>query len=199
MKKRITNIIVIAVVLVLICFIPFPDSDVNLWFYFEDIDETNIDNEELKIYYTTYDSPAVSESQTVYGKYDPENKRVSFKFPADIVDDVQLIRVDLPAEEQTIIINGVSVSSGGAIKKNLDPSRFIDNANIILLNDIKAYDAVTAKCRVYIATGNEDPYFVVGEPASTYIMGCQSHHYITKGIIMILFLLGLLAYRKIEW
>lgn len=199
MKKHIRTVIVVLIMVLVAFLIPFPDSDVNINFYFENLNTEELEESSFRLYYTTDDSPGFSESQAVNGIVDVENNRVSFKLDADYVDKLGIIRIDFPLIRQTLCINGMSVSSGGAAKKQVDPSRFLDEGNIISMYDIEGINALKASCVVYVATGSEDPQIVLSDVATDYIAGKQSNHLASRFIILALMVAGLICSKKIKW
>jgi len=198
MKKHIRTIVSLLVMIIVACVIPFPDSDVNLNFYFENLDTEGLEESGFRLYYTTDDSPYLSEAQAVNGIVDGENNRVSFKLDADYVDRLGMIRIDFPAVSQTLCINGMSVSSGGASKKQIDPSRFLNEGNVISSYDL-SLTQLKSSCTVYVVTGSEDPQFILSDIATDYIAGKQSKHIVSRLVILALMVAGYVCFKKIKW
>lgn len=199
MKKHIRTIVAVLIMVIVACIIPFPDSDVNLNLYFENLNTDEFEESSFRAYYTTDESPAFSEVQATNGIVDKENNRVTFKFDSENVKKLGVIRIDFPAIEETLCINGMSVSSGGAAKKQIDPSRFLDEANIISMYDINEITALKSACSVYIATGCEDPQIVLSDIATDYIAGKQSKHIVSRIVILAIMIIGFICTKKIKW
>jgi len=198
MKKHIRTAIIVLVMIIVALVIPFPDSDVNLNFYFENLNTEGLDECSFRIYYLTDDSPYLSESQTVNGIVDSENNKVTFKLGADYVDDLYALRIDFPAISQDLCINGMSVSSGGFAQKQIDPSRFLTDENIIYSYDI-SLTRLTASCKVYAVTGSEDPQIILSDVATDYIASKKSNHIVSRLVILSLMIAGFVCYKKVKW
>lgn len=201
MKNKVKSIIIIVVLILVACFIPFQESGVNLSLYF-DADSSEMNEErmsEFQAYYSTAESPVISSDKTVDGIYDKENSKVSFKFDSDYTADITEIRIDFPAAEQLLFINGISISSGGGVKKNPDPSRFLTKDNISYMNDILGFNTLEPSCNSVIRTGSDDPYIILSRAVTEYIVKQQSKHIASRIGILAILLCCFAAYSKIEW
>lgn len=201
MKNKVRIIITIVILVLIACLIPFPDSNVNLSFYF-DSSSSETDEDGMSgfvAYYSTKESPVMSQDKLVPGEYDKEHSRITFEFDREYAASITEIRIDFPAKEQLLYINGISISSGGAVKKNLDPSRFLTEANVAVMNDILGLSSLEATCNAAIRTTSEDPYIIFAEPVTQYIIKQQSKHIESRAVIIALLLCGFACYSKLTW
>lgn len=201
MKNKVKSIIIIVVLILAACVIPFPESDINVSFYFDTA--TSVMNEdrmsEFQAYYSTVESPYMTSDKVVEGVYDKENSKVSFKFDSDYAAGITEIRIDFPPAEQLLFINGISISSGGWIKKNPDPSRFLTEDNISYMNNILGFNSLEPSCNAAIRTGSDDPYIILSQAVTEYIVKQKSKHIASRIGILTMLLCCYAAYSKIEW
>lgn len=199
MNKKLSTVITIIIFLLIAVLIPIPKASVNLWLYFTDEAIEVLEEDGFMAYYETFESPALSDERMVQGVYDADNRRVGFKFDSSYVEDIKSLRIDFPAIEQLVTVAQVAVSSGGTVKKQIDPAKFLNEANIVLTNDLNGYNALESKCKTVFATGNDDPYIILSDDATAYIIKQQSKHIATRVCLLLLMMCSYICYKKIKF
>lgn len=188
MKQKLLRFLPVLIIIAILL-IPMPSSGLYLRLHFEDFEGTD-----LKIYYTTEDSPSFNEEHTILADID-ETKVASFYLDSRVVDTINCLRLDFPQTSQLLSVKDVSVSSGGVVKHRFNPCSFFEEGNLDVSNNIDAMSISPALAKVFFQTGENDPYVVFSNPLLNKVLRYSSHYGFTR-IAICMFLLGCYYFLK---
>ena len=189
MKKK-AVLVTAAILTLLFCIMPFHGADVILRLHFFEVEEVP-QKEPMFLFYTTSEDPVFDGQKCIEGTVDEEMHRVEFRLDRTLEKKITGLRIDLPATEQRLCIDDVSVLSAGAVKKAYNPLEFFSEDNIPFASDITALENLTIRSRTYIVTKAPDPYLVLGENLVRDISGCFGHFTATRILFSLLLWCGI--------
>ena len=190
--KYIKYIKLLSITLLFFIFIFAPQTTANLYLRLH-FEYTN--NDSLQLFYSTATNNIFSEEQSVIGYIDKKSKTVSFCLDKSLCDQITGLRLDFSPQEETMIINGISVSSGGVIKKDINPGDVFSDSNIIALNDL-AYTPVPSWHKTYIVTQHLDPYIIFSQSLTQELTDCYSHGYMTRFFVCVFITIFIFLSKK---
>ncbi|MBP5702729.1 MAG: hypothetical protein J6W85_09825 [Lachnospiraceae bacterium] len=188
--KRTVKTIIICVCLLIIILIPLPADDLYLRFH---VREGSTDG--YRIYYATQSNPDYSDEQYVDSVYDEETGQIRFVLDASLEGSITGIRLDYPAGEDMIVIDGISVNSGGIVKKRISVPSLFNEGNYLMIHGI-TIDTVSDREMVYAAVTPDDPFVVFGSEGVSLLSTGFSHKLSTKICIALLIAIALILYNK---
>ena len=189
--KRITKTIIICTCLAVIILIPLPADDLYLRFHVREGS-----TEGYRIYYTTQSNPDYSDEQYVDSVYDELTGQITFVLDASLEGTITGIRMDYPAGEDMIVIDGVSINSGGIVKKRLSVPALFNEGNYLVVHGA-AIDTVSDRETVYVSATPDDPFVVFGSEGVKLLSTGFSHKFSTKLCIALLIAIAWVFYTKI--
>ncbi|MBR1440474.1 MAG: hypothetical protein IJ589_04540, partial [Lachnospiraceae bacterium] len=158
MKKKTTVAAMALPILlaILFCFLPTRTGDVILRLHFWEVNES-VQKDGCVLFYTTKDNDTFTAENCAFGYLNETEHRVEFRLDSSLKGRITGIRIDLPAAEQTLVVDDVSVLSGGVVKKNYNPVDFFADEMIKAQNDIAAIERIDFQSRAYLVTTGADP------------------------------------------
>ena len=190
--KYIKYIKIILAVIIAGAFIFIPKSTSNLYIrlHFE-----SIQGDVLQLYYTTVENNSFCEEQSITSYVDKENRSVSFCLDKSLYNQLGVVRLDFAQQPETLCVNGISISSGGMVKKELNPGNFISDENMIDFHNV-AFSPVPERNKTFIVTQEGDPYIVFSPEITQQINQYFSKGYLTRFLICIFVLIVYVSYKK---
>ncbi|MBO4609142.1 MAG: hypothetical protein J5696_04650 [Lachnospiraceae bacterium] len=188
--KRITKTIIICVCLLAIILIPLPADDLYLRFH---IREGSTDG--YRIYYATLSDPVYSDEHYVDSAYDEKTGQITFILDSSLEGTVTGIRLDYPVVDDMIVIDGVSVSSGGIVRKRISVPDLFNSENYLMIHGA-TLDTVADRETVYVSTTPDDPFTVFGTEGVKLLSTGFSHKFSTRICIALLIAIACIFYNK---
>lgn len=190
MKKKTTVAAMALPILlaILFCFLPTRTGDVILRLHFWEVHES-VQKDGCVLFYTTKDNDTFTAENCVEGYLNETEHRVEFRLDSSLKGQITGIRIDLPAAEQTLVVDDVSVLSGGVVKKNYNPVDFFADEMIKAQNDITAIERIDFQSRAYLVTTGADPYIVLMDGLAEEIAS-QYTNYTGTRICLAVFLMA---------
>lgn len=189
MKKNAGIIIAVAVMLV-IMLMPLPADALYLHF---SVKEGSTDD--YRLYYTTAAMPVYDGTNYIDSYIDTKNGMVTFKFDPSMEGAITGLRLDFPSEEGMSVIDGISINSGGIVKKQLSVPVIFNDENYLMVNGMNI-STVASRETVYASTTADDPFVVLGPEAVKALTTGFSHKFSTKLLIVLLIAAGLFFHEK---
>lgn len=174
MMKKILSACIIFLLMAVFVLIPSPTSKLYVRIYFDEIQ-----GDICSLYYAD-DLNTFSQEQCVSSAIDHDRQMVEFALEPFLEGRLTGLRLDFPDEEQLFCIRNITVSNGGVIKREFNPSQFFAQENIQQSNSIDEISLATARARAYVRTFSDDPYVVLSGELCQQFMGCYSHYRLTK-------------------
>ena len=173
-----------------IILIPLPADDLYLRFH---IREGGTDG--YRIYYATQANPNFSDAQYVDSSYDERTGNITFKLDASYEGSITGIRLDYPPKDDMVVIDGVSVNSGGIVKKRISLPDLFYPENYLMVNGMNL-DTIAERETVCAQTTSNDPFVVFGQEGVNILSTGFSHKFSTKICIALLIALASVFYGK---
>ena len=173
-----------------IILIPLPADDLYLRFH---IREGSTDG--YRIYYATVNDPNYSDAQYVDSTYDERTGNITFVLDSTLEGSITGIRLDLPPADSMTVIDGVSVNSGGIVKKRISVPELFNSDDYLMVNGM-SIDTIAARETVCANTTPDDPFVVFGPVGVNILSTGFSHKMSTKLCIAILIALASIFYNK---
>ena len=173
-----------------IILIPLPADDLYLRFH---IREGAVYG--YRIYYATQADPNFSDAQYVDSSYDERTGNITFKFDASYEGTITGVRLDYPPADDMIVIDGVSVNSGGTVKKRISVPDLFYPENYLMVNGMNL-DTIASRETVCATTTGDDPFVVFGPEGVNTLSTGFSHKWSTKLCIALLIALASVFYSK---
>ncbi len=188
--KRITKTIIICVCLLVIILIPLPADDLCLRFHVREGSTGG-----YRIYYATQSNPDYSDERYADSVYDERTGQITFVLDASLEGSITGIRLDFPAGEDMIAIDGVSVNSGGLVKKRISVPDLFNEGNYLMIHGA-TLDTVPDRETVYVSVTPDDPFVVFGSEGVKLLSTGFSHKISTKICIALLIAIACAFYNK---
>ena len=188
--KRITKTIIICICLLIIILIPLPADDLYLRFRVREGS-----TEGYRIYYTTQSNPDYSDEQYVDSVYDELSGQITFVLDASLEGSITGIRMDYPPSEGMVVIDGVSINSGGLVKKRISVPSLFNEGDYLMIHGA-TIDTVSDRETVYVSTTPDDPFVVFGNEGVKLLSTGFSHKFLTKLCIALLIAVAWAFYNK---
>lgn len=176
--------------MLVIILIPLPADDLYLRFH---IREGSTDG--YRIYYATLADPNFSDAQHVDSTYDERTGNITFKLDASLEGTITGIRLDSPPAGASVVIDGVSVNSGGIVKKRISVPDLFNRDNYLLVNGM-SIDTIAARETVCMTTTPDDPFVAFGPEGVNILSTGFSHKMSTKLCIALMIALASIFYNK---
>lgn len=167
-----------------IILIPLPADDLYLRFH---ICEGSTDG--YRIYYATVTDPNFSDAQHVDSTYDERTGNITFILDASLEGSITGIRLDYPPADDMAVIDGVSVSSGGIVKKRISVPELFNSDDYLMVNGMNL-DTIASREKVCATTTPDDPFVVFGPEGVNILSTGFSHKMSTKLCIALLIALA---------
>lgn len=188
--KGISKIIITCIIVLIVILIPLPADDLYLRFHVREGS-----TEGYRVYYATLTDPVFSDEQSIDSAYDEETGAIAFRMDSSLEGCITGIRLDCPPRDDTIVIDGISINSGGVIRRRISVPDLFDPSDYIMVNGA-VIDTIAARENVYIATTPDDPYVVFGPEGVDMISSGFSHKMSTKLCIALLIAAASALYSK---
>ncbi len=188
--KGITKTIITCICVLAVILIPLPADDLYVRFH---IREGATDG--YRIYYATQSNPNFTDEQHIDSEYDERTGQITFVFDASLEGSITGVRLDYPPADNMILIDSVSVSSGGIIKNRISVPELFDPDEYIMVNGV-TLDTVAMREEVYAKTTPDDPFVVFGAEGVRLLSTGFSHKMSTKLCIALLIAIASVFYNK---
>ncbi|MBO4908304.1 MAG: hypothetical protein J5476_03390 [Lachnospiraceae bacterium] len=188
--KGFTKTIITCICMLAIILIPLPADDLYLRFH---ICEGSTDG--YRIYYATVTDPNFSDAQHVDSTYDERTGNITFILDASLEGSITGIRLDYPPADDMAVIDGVSVSSGGIVKKRISVPELFNSDDYLMVNGMNL-DTIASREKVCATTTPDDPFVVFGPEGVNILSTGFSHKMSTKLCIALLIALASVFYKK---
>ncbi|MBP3754643.1 MAG: hypothetical protein J6I66_07280 [Lachnospiraceae bacterium] len=182
--KGFTKTIITCICMLAIILIPLPADDLYLRFH---ICEGSTDG--YRIYYATVTDPNFSDAQHVDSTYDERTGNITFILDASLEGSITGIRLDYPPADDMAVIDGVSVSSGGIVKKRISVPELFNSDDYLMVNGMNL-DTIASREKVCATTTPDDPFVVFGPEGVNILSTGFSHKMSTKLCIALLIALA---------
>ncbi len=176
--------------MLIIILIPLPADDLYVRFH---IKEGNVSG--YRIYYATDSNPNYTDEQHIDSEYDERTGQITFVFDSSLDGRITGIRFDYPPADDMITIDGVSVNSGGIVKKRLSVPALFNSDDYLMVNGA-TLDTIEDRETVCASTTSDDPFVVFGPEGVKMLSTGFSHKFSTKLCIALLIAIAAIFYNK---
>ena len=189
MKKNAGIIITVAVMLV-IMLIPMPADALYLRF---SVREGSTDD--YRLYYTTVQMPVFDGANFIDSYTDERNGMVTFRIDPSMEGTITGLRLDFPPEESETVIDGISVNSGGIVKRSFSVPEIFNDAGYLMVNGMNL-STVASRETLHAVTTPDDPFVIFGPEIVKKLTTGFSHKFSTKLLIVLLIAMGMFFHKK---
>ncbi len=176
--------IIIAVICIVILALPLPADDLYVRFHAREAVSGD-----FRMYYATDAAGAFDSEQFSEGTVNGAGNEITFKLDPALEGKITNIRFDLPPASGLVVLDSVSASSGGFIKKRWSVADIFAGSNLVYVNGAEV-QTVPSRELVYISTTENDPYVIFTPNIVSEISGNFSHKLGTRIIICMFIALG---------